>query len=411
MSSLFSIHRFFPWNINTKAHHSTSQTRQGARQFESVAMDETPIVQDLTPVMLQNLLIEGGSGNLRLQTQWIRKMLEQDPVIQAHLQTRRLAVTGKSWSVSSKKFPELARLAEIMLDKAHIQSLINHLSFHVLWGYSGAVIDWESGGGNIQGFLPIRAGAFEFDALGNPAVYDTQGTPHAFEEFPPNQMLFLAHNAPNANPACNGIGRTLLHLFLLKQNSLKDWNRLIEKFGIPLVLGRLPSGAQESELRDMVNALKKMTRDGVAAVSGEESNLQLLQPNATGNVHELLCRYIDESITLLLLGQRASSAGSSGLSKGDIQGQVRQDLIAADATQIIRTIQQQVLNPWLRYAYNLNDTEHDITFWINYEAPEDFVAKADVCQKIAAATHQNIDKTWAENFFGLHLSEENPDQT
>lgn len=389
-------------------HTNTAEKKDSllpASDFESLASEchSFAFNGDLTARRIRAALEEGRLGTVAEQTGLIDEMLEREPQIAAHLQTRTLAVSGKGWSITSKQFPDIAENAQKMLALANLQPLIAHLCSAILFGYAGAVCDWETGGKRLVGFNLIRPGSLGFESNGDPLVMDVRGEFHRLDCFAPAQFVFAVSPGGTGLPSRNGLGRTLLWLWLMKKVGLNGWARFVEKYGMPLLLGKLPAGAGRNQVNELLGALMKMSREGIGVATGSESGIETVECAKSGGDQEKFCRYADEMMTLVILGQLATSATASGMSNGDIQGRVRQDLIASDASFVINTIQNQVLNPWIQMVYGIKPEEHDVTFWIEFSPPKDLISKAELCLKITAATGCQLDKAWAEEQFGIRL--------
>lgn len=405
----FSLRSFFSFGPKVKLEKTVRpQSPLPSSNFESLTADIDSGFElgSLNAARIREALNEGKAGKPGGQVSLVEELLEREGQTAAHLQTRMMSISGKNWSVTSKNYPEIAEEAQKMLSNANLQGLISHLCYTVLYGYSGAIIDWKVGGSEISGFKPIRPSCLEFDPTGQFLVLDNEYHPHPLNEFADSQFIMVSCGSGVGVPSRNGICRTLLWLYLMKKIGMTGWSRFVEKYGMPLLLGKLPAGAQRDQVNGLLSALQKMSRDGIGVMTGSETNIDTVESSKNGGDQEKFCRYIDEMITLVILGQLATSDTAKGFSNGDIQNRVRQDLIAADATLIINAIQNQVLNPWLNMRYGLTHSEHNITFWIDYAPAEDLISKADLCLKITAATGCKLDKGWAEEQFGVKLSSE-----
>src|SRR5574343_423783 len=129
----------------------------------------------MTPEDLQGILTQAADGYCDSQAVLLKEVQEKEPVIAAHLATRKLAMAGKPWTVSSEADPDRAAEIEKMLRLAGLTEAMMHLADSIMTGYSGAVIDWQDGGARVAGFVPVAPEAFEFDYGGNAAFKDKMG--------------------------------------------------------------------------------------------------------------------------------------------------------------------------------------------------------------------------------------------
>jgi len=360
----------------------------------------------ITPARLKTILENADQGMPEEQALLCQIIQEREPVIAAHLQTRKLAVTGCGWEILSDKANQ-AKADEItkILRSAKVGALIQHLLDAIAQGFSGAVIDWEEGGGAVKGFIPVHPTAWRFDFGGSPAYVDRNGQEHALSEHHESQFVLLKNQSKPGLPTRNGILRPLVWMYLFKHSGVAGWMRVIEKFGIPFILGKMADGdfRDDAKRNRVLAALKQIGSDGAGVVTtSTEAEALSVGASESGEMFKSFTAYCDEVITLLILGQLASSSTSSGLSGGDAQSQVRQDILESDGSAVAAAIQQAIVAPLCRFRFGMDDPG-DIQFWINYEPPEDLAKKAETWVKLTAATGKLVEQAQAEKEFGVKL--------
>lgn len=406
--------RFFNW-LYRYARPDEAVRRPGAlprpagQDFEdfSLAYMTDGVGNALTASGLQGILTNANEGYCRSQAAMGQVIVEREPLIAAHLGTRRLAVTGKPWTVTSEADEKRATEIQGMLKTAGLTKLLGHLLDAVPTGYSMAVLDWETGGRALRGWKSVHPSVIEFDQAGNPAVYDRLGKAHALAEWPATQFIQCYADGKPGLACRNGLLRALAWTYLFKHMGIKNWARFIEKFGIPFVFAEI----SDNDFRDatrknaLLASLKAIGAEGVA-VGTINSKMQFLSGAEGGNQEamEKFNRYCDEIYTLLILGQLATSEAGSGLSQGGMQEAVRQDLLAADALLLQDTVQRQIIEPLCRMRYGMPDAG-DITFWIEYEEAEDLDKKATTWKTLTEVTGRKIDVAQVEDEFGVKFQE------
>ena len=75
----------------------------------------------LTPSRLVQIIADADAGDPREQAALFPTLLEKEPLLAAHLNTRRLAVLSKPWRVQSEKQPERAEEITDALSRAGLQ--------------------------------------------------------------------------------------------------------------------------------------------------------------------------------------------------------------------------------------------------------------------------------------------------
>lgn len=361
----------------------------------------------LTPDQLQGILTQAGDGYCDSQALLIKEIQEREPVIAAHLATRRNAILGKPWCVSSTAEPERAAEIDAMLRTAGLTEALGYLSDFLVTGYAGVVTDWGEGGARVEGFVPLAPEAFEFDFGGNAALRDKLGHPVPLANWHPAQFLTVMSHAKPGLPCRNGLGRGLVWLYLFKHSGLAGFARYIERYGVPFMVATLPAN-QWADRNGVVALLKTLGRDGVS-VKKEGAQLELLQ-GANGSAtdaQERFLRYCDEVFTLAILGQLATSGDASGLSKGQAQENVREDLLAADCATLQGAVQRGLVLPLCQMAYGMPDAG-DIEFAIEYKPSENMDTLATRWKVLTEVAGRPMDAATVEEQFGVKFGEALP---
>ena len=349
---------------------------------------------------IQSAVNEADNGFLYNQAFLYRSVLENEPVIAAHLQTRILAVCACDWQISGED-PEKISVLTSILEKANINSLIRHLMESLAFGCAGAVIEWEEGGSSIKGFKSICQENFLFDAMGNPALRTFDGQIRPLFHYHPHQFILHYHKLKSGPPGSGGLLRPLLWLYFFKHYAIRDRARFLEKFGIPFLIAKINQQDFESEAtrKNILAALNRISSDGSGVVTGE-AQIQTLAPgiSASGEYQTFL-DYIDKLYTILILGQTASSSASGGFSKGQIQENVRHDILEADCRSLMETLNNQLLRPLEKYCYG---TDGKYRFILDFSSPENLLEKAQII-KLLSESNFTISPQWIEKAFNIRL--------
>ena len=362
---------------------------------------QASITGGMKPAEVQGILDQANTGECQQQALMIKDIQEKEPIISAHLGTRRGAVHSKTWSVTSVENPDQAAEIELMFTKAGIHDAICYLTDYISTGYAMMVIDWETGAGQVNGFLPIAPECIEFDYGGNIALRNLLGMDTPKSNYHQYQFLTAKSTAKPGLPCRNGLVRTLAWMYYFKHQGIAGWTRYIEKYGVPFQLVTLPKSQWETRIT-LLASMKSLGRDGVG-IMPEGAKMELLD-TSNGNSQETFLRYCDEVITLTILGQLGTSAKSTGFSNGGSQDSVRSDLLASDCQTMIDVVQKQLLVPLCQYRYGWEDAR-DIQFWLDYEKKEDLEAKAKMYLTLTQVTGRKIKSDQIAEEFGVEFEE------
>lgn len=359
-----------------------------------------------TITRILDMAVDGYAGE---QAGLFLDVREKEPLIEAHLQTRANALAACEWKVTGpdglkKSCEELTGL----LKAAKLDKLLRHLFDAVPTGYSGAVIDWTAGGGDISKFIPVHPEAFEFDLGGNPAVATNSGAVRPLADYHPNQFVFVTPQSRPGLPARQGLMRSLIWFHFFKKIDVKNWARFVEKFGIPFVVGKIPDHewGDVAKRNALLRSLRSIGSDGAGLVT-DTTAAEFMNAVSSGNIDafERLARYMDEIFTLMILGQLASSDTAGGMSNGSAQDAVRQDILDADARLFEEAVTTQILEPLCRFRFGWNDTR-ELAFTIDTTPPEDQKATAETWKVLSEITGRKIDADQVSERFGVVFGEE-----
>ncbi len=331
---------------------------------------------------------EGAPGELAAL---FRQILENEPGITAHIQTRFLAVLSCAWRIEGNDTQKAEEVRKI-LTSADLYKLMQHLVSAFAYGYAGAGILWDEGGGSIHGFSPVNPENFVFDRCGNPALLTVSGEERSLASYHENQFIFFR--------TAFALLRPLVWLYFYKHHAMRDRARFLERFGIPFISAKIRDEDFESEeiRNELMRSLSKLGSDGIGLLN-EGAEVQIVQPpsgSASGDFQTWL-EYLDTLATRLILGQTATSSGGGAFSSGEVQDKVRHDLLEADCKALETVINRSVLAPLERFRYG---TEGTMTFRLDYSTPENLLEKAEILSRLTGAGY-TVSKEWIGKTFSM----------
>ena len=352
---------------------------------------------------IQYVLDMADSGQPDQQAALYRLIIDRDPIIGAHLRTRLLSVLSCDWTVNNAEDNERDSGIEKELDDAGIYELICHLLSAIINGYSAAATLWKEGG-KVNEWRHFNPQMIQFDQVGNPALIRYSGAIQPFIEYPEGQLIFHQNKLLPGLPAQGGLLRCLVWLYLYKNYGLQQKARFLEKFGCPFTIAKLSAAdfANEETKKQVMLNLKNLGLAGNAVVP-EGTEIITVNPAVQNNAaaFQEWFKYIDDSYALVILGQLATSKESNGFSKGNVQENVRLDILQSDCKAITSTINRQFLKYYETFNFG---TEGELSFNIGYEIPEDLTAKAGMVLTLPQAGYR-AKKDWIEKSFDIPLEE------
>ena len=353
----------------------------------------------LSAPSLSRLLEAADNGDAAEQAAFFQSVLEKEPVIAAHIQTRILAVLCSDWRIVG---PDEAKNREMqdILSKAGLRSLLRHLLDALVTGYAGSAIIWSEDGSSVESFRHVHPTNWSFDPEGHPSLISAKGQSKALRDYHPKQFIFHTHLLKPGLPSRGGLLRPLAWLYFFKHYALRDRARYLERFGMPFLLATISRDDFNSDeaRSNILASLSKIGSDGVGVLT-EGSQVETLNASAggAGDNYQQWLSYIDDVCALTILGQLASSKQASGLSKGQMQENVRQDILEADCRNLMDSVNSQLVSPLERFRYG---SEGSMSFSISFEQPEDLKQRAEIL-KILTESGFAADLSWISKSFGI----------
>lgn len=345
------------------------------------------------------LLTRGGAEGLKIYDN-----LERDGSVYGYLGKRKLAVTARTWEVvpggPGRKEKKAAEVAKAMLEAVGFDRLCMSLMDAILKGYAVAEVLWDTDGGTYypREIKPKNQRRFTFDVEGHLRLL-TQQNMYRGEELPPRKFIVHTFGEKDGSPYGLGLGSRLFWYVLFKREDFRSWLLFLDKFASPTAVGKYPPGAGQTEQQKLLAVLGAISRD-CGVVIPEGMDIELLEAKrSTAGSHEAFCRYLDEQIALIILGDAPGAKDSGGAlaSAAILRNEVRLELVAADADLLSDTLNQTLLT-WI--------TELNVPgaippkVWREVKPTEDLVARSERDKNISTLGYRPTLKHVTETYGG-----------
>lgn len=302
-------------------------------------------VQLLQPA--DTVLTGRGGGDLRLYAELLR-----DDQVQSTWGQRQLAVVSAEWEVEAggpgaqdKAAADFLReqLQAIRFDRA-----TKGMLYGIFYGYAVAECLWGRDGRHVTlDDIKVRnRRRFRFDGAGRLRMLTASNLEG--ELLPDRKFWHFSTGADHDDePYGQGLGHWLYWPVFFKRNGLRLWLVFLDKFGQPTAKGTFPQSATEAQKQRLLQALQAVHSDsGVAIPEGMQIELIEAARSGTADYTSLYDR-MDRAITKVVLGHTGSSESAPGRLGGeDMAGEVRGDIVKADADVVCESFNQSVVR-WL----------------------------------------------------------------
>ena len=359
MTRIVDIHGN-PIDLGRLAEPQTANTAWLRREFD------THPAKGLTPERLAGVLLRGEQGDWLAQLDLASDIEERDGHAYAELSKRKQSIAALEWTLvppkgaSALEKAHTAQLLEWMEALPDFEDLLLQVMDGVLYGLAAHAITWRPQG-------RVRLPELEFcpqrwfvpDAARRGVLLRSQTqlapTPPGLEELAPVMgeplapMQWLVHTPASRNGylARSALVRVLAWPYLFKHYSVRDFAEFLEIYGLPLRLGKYPSGATEDEKLTLLRAVTDIGHNAAGIVP--EGMAIDFQHAAQGTQvpFESMFRYMDAVESKVILGQTLSSGeGNTGtMALGMVHERVRHEIRASDARQVEGSITRQLVVP------------------------------------------------------------------
>lgn len=319
------------------------------QEIATVARDITfPAYAGVLRETDDTLITRGQGKGLKLYDE-----IERDCHAYAMIQKRKLAIIARDWQVdpasTSRIDKRAAALVEAQLDAMDFDHVCLNLLDALLKGFAVGEIMWRADGSELVA-AEVRPRDQRRFGFGD----DYQLRLKTPDNFLPGMALpdrkFITHSfgAKDGSPYGLGLGSRLFWPVFFKRKNIAFWLTFQDKFGNPTAVGKYPPGASLADQKKLLDALAALSQDtGITIPNG--MLIELLEASRSGTTsYEQLCRYMDEEITIAVLGEAASVKGGGGqaASAAITRNEVRLELVKADADLLSGTLNKTLVK-WI----------------------------------------------------------------
>ena len=313
----------------------------------------------LTPARLHAILQAGERGDITEQLDLADDIEERDGHCFAELDKRAGAVASLEWSItepenaSAAEKDLTARMREWIEGIADFEDVVRGMMSGVLRAFACHELVWspQADGSGKQVLLPtvtLRPHRwFTVDRESRNTLLLRREDKPLGVPLQPFSWIAHQHKTRNGYLARMGLARVLAWPYLYKNFALRDLAEFLEIYGLPLRLGKYPSGASDDEKRKLLQAVSQIGHNAAGIVpSGMVIDFVEAAKGSEGPYDSMQDRM--ESVqSKVILGQTLSSSeGKNGTQAlGTVHNEVRMDIRDSDARQVEGTLNLQLLMP------------------------------------------------------------------
>lgn len=359
----------------------------------------------LTPQKLNTILLRAEQGDLSAQADLGLDMEEKDGHIHAELSKRKRALLTLDWTInaprnaSAEEKKQADQIREWFTDMPNFEDLLLDCLDGIGHGFSAMEITWN----NVEGYwLPKTVDHrpqrwFQTLPYDGNALRLRNGTVEGADLLPFGWIVHR-HRAKSGYLTRAGLHRVLVWPYLFKNYSTRDLAEFLEIYGLPLRVGKYPSGSTEHEKATLLAAVAGIGHNAAGIIP---EGMAIDFENAAQGHHDPFQAMIDwceRTQSKAILGGTLTSQAdgkSSTNALGSVHNEVRHDLLVSDARQVEGTLTGDLIYPVCALNFNQVDARRLPQFRFDTRQFEDMVKYASALPKLVGVGMQ-IPVNWAQ---------------
>jgi phage gp29-like protein len=395
-------HNGQPIDVAAIREPQTARTGHLVREF-----DRHP-ARGLTPQRLAGILSQAEQGDLISQLELADDIEERDGHVYAELGKRKGAITGLEWDVHAPDgaTPDEESLAaevrEWLTGLPEFADVLLGMMDACLKGFAMHEMVWSA---ERDGRRPVLRPRFTFQPqrmfttsadrrtlmLRSLQPHHEPGPaglpPVMAEPLVPMAWLAHVHSARSGYLTRNSLCRVLAWPYLFKNYAVRDLAEFLEIFGLPLRLGKYPTGASAAEKNTLLQAVVAIGHNAAGIIP--QSMALEFQEAAKGSEGPFTAMWdrMEAMESKVILGQTLTAGeGQHGTQAlGQVHNEVRMDIRNADARQLEQTLNAQLIRPYCLLNRAGADPRRLPRIVFDTGEAEDLKAYADNLPKLAGA--------------------------
>lgn len=324
--------------------------------------------------------------------------------VQAYWNQRVGALLSKEWEVvpGKRRFQSVSeqdqKAADFMseiIDSLNWDEITAEMYWGIWLGYGVAEAIWAQDGGYtvLEALKPRKQERFRFDADGKPLLI-TRSNMNG-EAVPEDKFWHFSYGGVPGDPYGQGLAEAAYWPSIFLKGGVKAWLFWLEKNGGTVVV-KYPRGASQAEQNKALQLARAYRRDTGMAIP-EDMLVNLLETQRTAGDYVDLYRVTDQMLQKLILGQVAT-AGQTGLVRGEVSKEVRDEIVRSDNDVISQSFTRQIATRLTHW--NFGEDAAVPQFWRVVQEPADYNSMADLELKFQQLGWEREEQDFIAKFGG-----------
>jgi phage gp29-like protein len=388
-----------------------NKTQAGARSTSSGTANYLK-VQTVEPGQLAAAFQQADQGYITDQARLFNLIEVHDPHIFSELAKRRRNVTGLGWQLqprddySQAELDRTAELQDVIKNIGDFEDFHYDLTDAIGKGVSFHDTEWNTGSvWYPKRYILVPATEFQIDQATGAFQFVKDGMPQPLRE---GGWVIHQHRALSGYIEQAALFRVLAWAYAYKAFNTVDMQKFLEKYGLPLRLGKFPAGIGEKERKELLRAVRNIGHDGAGIVPATMT-IDFVQATAAGKVDDFLnaITYWEKKQSIAILGGTLTSQADGKTSTnalGNVHERELRKIMLDDTAKAAPTMQSQVVNRISMVNGMFAPGREPIWSYMTEETP-DQAKLVDVLDK-AAGMGMEIDVDYAHKIMQIPRAKE-----
>ena len=234
-----------------------------------------------------------------------------DPHLMATIQQRKMQVMQLEWEIEERqKIKVKSRIAEEiekMFENIDMNYIISEIMDAIFFGYSVIELTWKKDGKILlpDKILGKPQEWFIFDKFNELRLRKYKYGFYVFEDgekLPPYKFILTQHKPTFTNPYGEKILSRCYWSVTLKKGGIEYWQLMMERYGMPYLIGRYPNTFTATQKTEFLDQLKQMVVDNIT-IFDEGLGIEIKESPQfdIGQLYENLVKFHNREISKAVL--------------------------------------------------------------------------------------------------------------
>lgn len=370
----------------------------------------------LTPARAAALLKDAEHGDLIAQCELAEDMEEKDTHLLSELGKRRRAVQSLPWKIVPPVNPtddeqyDVDMLTEILTEATWFNDCLFDATDAIFKGFSCQEIEWEE----VDGLIVPRSIEFREAAWFQTHPKDRnelrlRDGSHEGQALQPFGWVRHVAKSRSGYLARTGLVRTLIWCYIFKHYSIRDLAEFLEIYGMPVRIGKYPSGSTEKEKNQLLRAIMSIGHNA-GGIFPRGMDLELKSViEGSSDPFMAFVNYWDLNMSKVILGGTLTSQADGATSTnalGNVHERMAGNICESDALQLAPTITRDLVQPIMAFnGRSFNSLRRMPRFVFDLSTPEDLTAYSTALP-LLAGIGMKIPVQWAHDKLQIPVADE-----